>query len=356
MPHADFGWSRETVVGEHAMSGTRVALFMRRARRGGNFSVEHIVDTITECLGPEFVPVRAVSRFESGGILRRCYNVVEAVFRQGDVNHVTGDVHFLTYLLRKDITVLTVLDCGVISGAPSWRKRIIKLLWFAIPVRRCAAITVISHAVKSELLSHARVDADKVHVVPVAVPSIYRAVPKPFNLARPTLLQIGTAANKNLPRLAEALHGLPCRLRIVGQLTAAQLEVLGRFAIDYENCKNLSNEKLFAQYCEADIITFASTFEGFGMPIIEGNIVGRPVVTGNVASMPEVAGDAACLVDPFDVASIRAGILRVMQDASYREALVRKGFDNARRYDRATMTRQYEAIYRQLAAGERQTV
>jgi glycosyltransferase involved in cell wall biosynthesis len=336
------------------MAGTRVVLFVRRARRGANFSVEHIVDTITERLASEFIPARAVSRYESNGLFRRCYNVVEASLRQGDVNHVTGDVHFLTYLLRKDVTVLTVLDCGIISGDPTWRKRVIKLLWFVIPVRRCAAVTVISHAVKRELLSHVRVDANKVQVVPVAVPSIYRAVPRPFNASRPTLLQIGTAPHKNLSRLAEALHGLPCRLQIVGHLISEQLEVLRRWGIEYESHENLSNEELFSLYCEADVITFASTFEGFGMPIIEANIVGRPVVTGNVASMPEVAGDAACLVDPFDVASIRAGILRVIQDAPYREALVQKGFDNATRYDPATMVRQYEDIYRRLV-GARHT-
>jgi len=50
------------------------------------------------------------------------------------------------------------------------------------------------------------------------------------------------------------------------------------------------------------------------MPIIEANATGRPVITSNIGSMQEVAGEAACMVDPFDVQSIRTGILRVIED------------------------------------------
>src|SRR4051794_21691081 len=70
----------------------RVALMTRRPRQHENFSVEHIVQGLIENLGPEFDCVKAVSRFESNGVLRRLYNIVEAASRQGDVNHVTGDV------------------------------------------------------------------------------------------------------------------------------------------------------------------------------------------------------------------------------------------------------------------------
>jgi glycosyltransferase involved in cell wall biosynthesis len=66
--------------------------------------------------------------------------------------------------------------------------------------------------------------------------------------------------------------------------------------------------------------------------------------------MPEVAGDAACLVDPFDVESIRAGILRVLDDAPYRDELIRRGFENARRFRTEAIADQYAALYWQVAA------
>ena len=328
----------------------RVAYFLPRAREGRGHSVQHIADGIIATLDPEFEASRVVSRYESSGVLARLYNIIEAKFRQEQVNHITGDVHFLTYLLDPRRTVLTVLDCGRINGEPNWRKWVVKLFWFSIPVRQCAAITVISGAVKDDLLRHVHIDPEMVHVVPVAVPSVYKRVPRRFNSERPVVLQVGTNPNKNLPRTFEALADVPCELRVIGPLTPEQRALLDQFGLSYENFINLTNEQMLEQYSQCDVVSFASTFEGFGMPIVEGNLVGRVVVTGNTSSMPEVAGGSACLVDPFDVDSIREGFVCVIRDAPYRESLIEKGYENAKRFDPTTITRQYESLYREAAA------
>jgi hypothetical protein len=66
--------------------------------------------------------------------------------------------------------------------------------------------------------------------------------------------------------------------------------------------------------------------------------------------MPEVAGDAACLVDPFDVASIRAGINRIVHDSTYRDRLVELGFENAKRFQAETSAAQYAELYSSVRA------
>ena len=54
------------------------------------------------------------------------------------------------------------------------------------------------------------------------------------------------------------------------------------------------------RYAAADIIIFPSLYEGFGLPILEGQKAGRAVLTSNIPPMTEVAGGGACLVDPYD--------------------------------------------------------
>jgi hypothetical protein len=65
--------------------------------------------------------------------------------------------------------------------------------------------------------------------------------------------------------------------------------------------------------------------------------------------MPEVAGDAACLVDPFSVESIRNGISRIINDDDYRNMLVKRGFENIKRFDPNTIALQYCELYKKVA-------
>jgi glycosyltransferase involved in cell wall biosynthesis len=104
-------------------------------------------------------------------------------------------------------------------------------------------------------------------------------------------------------------------------------------------------------YQDADIVSFPSTYEGFGMPILEAQAVGRVVVTSRVLSMPEVAGEGACFVDPFDPSSIRRGLEQVIGDGDYRQKLIQKGFKNVERFDAERIANQYREVYVKVAQG-----
>ncbi len=77
---------------------------------------------------------------------------------------------------------------------------------------------------------------------------------------------------------------------------------------------------------------YVSTFEGFGIPIIEAFQADVPVITSNVTSMPEVAGDAALLVDPTSVDGIAEAMRRMVSDPVLRDGLVAKGRVQAQRF------------------------
>jgi glycosyltransferase involved in cell wall biosynthesis len=325
--------------------------FYHRKVLPGHFSVEGYFRDVRNHLPADVEWTTATSRFMSTGVLRRVYNIVEARSRQGDINHITGDVHFLSYLLEKRRTILTILDCGILHRKSGVQRELLRWLWYAIPARRVAAITVISQATKDDLLRFIRCDPDLIRVVYVSISGQFQPKPKEFERDKPRLLQLGTAPNKNIERMAEALSGLSCHLDIVGILSPSQRDTLERFGIEYTSSYQLTDAEIRAKYESSDIVMFASTIEGFGMPIVEGNAVGRPVITSNVSSMAEVAGDAACLVDPFQPESIRAGFLRIVGDADYRNSLVSRGFKNTERFSPSVIAQQYYALYREVLAG-----
>jgi glycosyltransferase involved in cell wall biosynthesis len=325
-------------------------LQLNRRPYAGAYSVERLYEDVRRYL-PEGISVEVrVSRFSSKGLWRRVFNAIAVLGGRADVYHVTGDVHYLTYLLPRRRTILTILDCGMLDGAQGLKRWLLWLLWFWLPEKRCTAISVISSATKDQVLRHVRCNPDEIHVVHCNVSDEFQPDPRPLATQRPRILQVGTTPNKNVERVAAALRGIECDVSIIGRLNDGQRRALKDNGVRFQVRTGLTKAEVVEEYRRCDVLVFASTYEGFGLPIVEANAVGRPVVTSNLLSMPEVAGDAACLVDPFDVESIRAGILRVLDDAPYRDELIRRGFENARRFRTEAIADQYAALYWQVAA------
>jgi len=327
----------------------RVTYFQRRPQTA-YFSVERLFEGVRMALTGAVQARVAVSRYPSRGPWRLLYNMIEAVFRQGDVNHITGDVHYLALLLQKRRTVLTILDLVTVHRLGGLRKRLFLYFWYWLPIKRSAMITVISAATRMDLLRHVRVAPDKIRIIHCCISPAFHPDLRPFNAANPVILQIGTGPNKNLERVAEALVGLPCRLRIVGRISPQQEAHLNLLGLAFTSVADVTDEQMIEEYRQCDLLVFASTYEGFGLPIAEAQATGRPVVTSDLLSMPEVAGKAACLVDPFVVAGIRAGIMKVVHDSGYRENLVATGLVNVERFKAETIAQQYTALYEEISA------
>ena len=331
----------------------KVILLYRKPWHSRNFSIEISFDQMLASFPAErgWVVEKVVCPFYSKGILSRL-RALRAVGRlQADVYHITGDVHFLALALPRRRTVLTVHDCGFLYDRPRLRGWLLRSFWLDWPVRRCRAITAVSEATRQDILRNSSCEPSKVRVIPTVIAEHFqRAAPRPLS-ERPCVLHVGLAPNKNFLRHVEALAGVPCRLRVVGKLEPMHHEWLRRHQVEYTHGFNLSAAEMQEAYGEADLLLFASTFEGFGMPVLEAQTVGRPVVTSNASSLPEVAGDGACLVDPFDVASIRAGVVQVIEDAAYRAALVQRGFENVKRFRPRTVASQYADLYAEVLGG-----
>ena len=294
-----------------------------------------------------FLAVKSVVLpFESKGLLNRFKNIRFLLHQQYSIIHITGHDHYLLWWPFKNV-ILTIHDIEALKRKSGLKKWLFKKLWFDLPIKNARLVTTISEFSKSEILSLSNYKTPiKVIHNPLALPLTFS--PKAFNSKVPRILHLGTKENKNLLRTIQAIKGLSCHLTIIGIPDKALLSLLEENEMSHTIKSNLSQEQMIGEYNTCDLLSFVSTYEGFGLPILEAQAIGRPIITSNVASMPEVAGNGALLINPFSIKEIKEGILKIINDGELRDSLIAHGLSNARRFNPSTIAKQYTDMYNKV--------
>ncbi len=325
-----------------------LSYFFRKKRPGQNSIEElfgHLIDTIQS--------VHPVNRFElpcsGAGPAGLLYNMIYSVRRKTGVNHVTGDVYYLGIVLGKS-GVLTYHDVKSVLRGSTVKRFYLFLLWFWWPCKRVKYITTISEFTKNEMLEVMPWTKNKIKVIYNAFSHVLldHSVSKKRCDETFRVLVIGTKPNKNLDRITRSLQGSDLIITIIGRLNQEQLELLNSSKLDFENFFDLEYEAVIEHYLNASVLCFPSTYEGFGMPIIEAQVLGIPVVTSSIGAMKEIAGDSALLVDPYNTEEIKQAILKIKNDCEYRDFLIEKGKQNIQRFHPARIASQYSLLYQEI--------
>ncbi len=87
---------------------------------------------------------------------------------------------------------------------------------------------------------------------------------------------------------------------------------------------------LLALFKFAEALVFPSTFEGFGIPVLEAMAAGLPVACSDIPPLREVADGAAVFFDPASTEAIREGMKTVLGDLARREQIVASGLEKAK--------------------------
>ena len=95
----------------------------------------------------------------------------------------------------------------------------------------------------------------------------------------------------------------------------------------------VDDNELVELYRHAIFFAYTSFFEGFGIPPLEAMACGCPTLVSNTTSLPEVCGDASVYVDPYDIDSIRGGLITMLNDGELRADLIRKGYERLTNFD-----------------------
>lgn len=327
----------------------KVTYFHRKVIEHLHFSVEIIFNDLRRNLPKEVSTEIVTSKYFSKGLLPRIQNGIEAFSRRGAINHVTGDINYIGLFLPRRNTIQTILDCVAMHNLTGIRRYIYQLFWIRIPASRARFVTTISEASKAEIIEFSGCSPDKVKVIPIALSPVFKRTERTYNWDKPRILIVGGAPNKNISNILQALRDLNCQVNIVGKFNPEYKQFLEENKMDHTYQWGLNIAQMYDKYRETDILVFASTYEGFGMPIIEAQATGVPVVTSNISSMPEVGGEnSAIFADPYDVGSIREAVLNIMQDSGLREGLIQNGYENIRRFEPGLLSNMYLDLYKKI--------
>ena len=327
-----------------------INFFFRKPRSNGNYSIERSFSSFIFFLRKKKFKVNiCISPLESNGIFNRLLMILWAYFKQGDINHISGDINFINFFLNKKKTISTFLDCYPLQTLKGIKLFLFKKFWVFFPLRNSTFSVAISKNTKKELIKVESSYESKIEVIPVCYHMSLKRSKKIFNYNKPRILIIGTSKNKNIINSIKSLKNICCTAVIIGDLNETILKMLMKINLEYINYNNLSDKQMNAQYQKSDIILFPSVYEGFGLPIIEGQVSGKVVITSNISPMNDIAGvNGACLVNPYKVKEINKGVLKIINNKKYREQLISNGLKNSKYYSPKAVAKKYMSLYYRL--------
>jgi glycosyltransferase involved in cell wall biosynthesis len=239
--------------------------------------------------------------------------------------------------------------------------------------RTARRVIAISEATRNDLILHVGVAPERIDVVysgvdharfsANAAPGERERITAQLGFSAPFLLCLGASdVRKNLPLLVRAFaqSGVAKDLKLVfaGPISARQrarlLETAHVTGVEANVLilGYIDDALLVALYRHCLAYVFPSSYEGFGLPILEAMACGAPTLTSTLSSLGEVAGDAALTLPSIDRDLLADGIARIASDTALRVSLRERGLEHVKAFTWERCAKQTLKCYeRALAEG-----
>ncbi len=103
----------------------------------------------------------------------------------------------------------------------------------------------------------------------------------------------------------------------------------------------VTHEEMPLVYAACDLFIYPSSYEGFGMPVLEAMACGTPTIALDNTAFPEFAGGVAHLLPDARVETLVTGMWDILSDPARRERMALEGPRRAATYDWRVVTQRY---------------
>lgn len=269
-------------------------------------------------------------------------------------------------------TVTTIHDLSFLRWPDSAHPKVLnaqtqRLNWVK---KEADHIIAVSQATKKEIIDLLKIPEEKITVIYEDLPQDakgfnfskdkFQQIKKKYNLPKNYLFAFGSQApRKNIKRLVKAFgkiqsSNLPRGKAGDQMFKKMSLVITGRYNPDFELPDNiimpgfLDRQELLHIFSQVQALVYPSTYEGFGIPILEAFALGVPVITSNCSSMAEIADNAAIKVDPKSIKDIEQGIKQVLTDNNKQEELIKKGKQRLKDFSWKKTAQQTLEVYNKI--------
>jgi glycosyltransferase involved in cell wall biosynthesis len=212
---------------------------------------------------------------------------------------------------------------------PAWNL----FLWLS--VKRTARFLADSEPTRADLARFYRVPDERIDVALLGVESEFFSLASMRGPVEPYLLCVSTLhPHKNIDRLVRVFS------RVKEQRPEYRLILAGMRGFHTRSIENLvarlglessvqitgwiPRGELYALYRRAAAFVYPSTFEGFGLPVVEAMAAGVPLACSDIEPLRSVVADGALLFNPYNDDDMLRAVLALLEGGGRVEAGLRR--------------------------------